>query len=116
MNVVVITGNATNNVEAKKGKDSGNLYANFVLANHHHRREVSFIDVVAFDAQAEWAEKYVTKGREYSVVGRLDGKGGRMKVIANKIDFQDFPRDKGPVGKKALRKKAEGLRPKKKKK
>jgi len=114
LNVAVVTGNATNNAKAKKAKESDTQYAEFGLAVNHHRRETSFINIVAFGKQAEWAEKYVTKGRYYSVVGRLEGKGGRAKIIADSIDFQDFPRDEKPTGKKAAREKAEELRAKKK--
>lgn len=89
----MITGNATNNTKAKKANESGNLYAEFGLAVGHHRRETSFINVVAFAKLAEWAEKHVTKGRQYAVVGRMEGRSGRAKVIADRIDFQDYPLD-----------------------
>ena len=120
MNFVVLTGNATANAEAKKGQESGKPYTDFGLAVSHHRRDTSFINVRTFGKLAEWAAEHVTKGRCYSVVGRLEGRSGRAGVIANSIDFQDFPRQeevepKETEAKKAAREKAEKLRPKKKK-
>lgn len=113
VNLAIITGNATHHAEAKKGKESGEVYTDFGLAVHHNRRETAFINVRVFGKLADWAAKHVTKGRRYSVAGRLDGRSGRAGIIANEIEFQDFPRDdeaEETSGQEKLRKRADKLR------
>ena len=99
----------------KRGEKTGNPYADFRLASDHPRRQTSFNRLRVLNKRlAEWAAEYVTKGRWYFIEGYHDGD----RIIAQEIQFLDYPRDerKKPKtkGKKALRKKAEELRPKKK--
>ena len=72
--------------------------------------------MVVFGKPHESVAKYVKKGRRLLVESRVDiNQNGRANVIADKVVFQDAPPEDEPIGKKALRKQAEKVRPKKKK-
>jgi single-strand DNA-binding protein len=58
--------------------------------------EAVYIDVVVFDKQAEAAARYLTKGRQIAVSGRLDlrtwqdesgNARSRHQIIANDVQF-----------------------------
>ena len=70
-------------------------------------RGVSFIPIVAWGKRAEFAEKYMKKGRAFTIVGRLrirqwtdqDGNKRRStEVIAENIYFADSKRDDDQTG------------------
>ena len=107
---ITLLGNATKDAEAKKAKATNRRYATFRLGVKD-----TYFPVVVFGKPHESVAKYVKKGRRLLVDGRVEiNRNGRANVIADRVIFQDAPPEEKPAGKKATRKKAEQLRPKKK--
>lgn len=70
MNKVVITGRLTGTPKMQQAGDL--LIAKYSLAVDRKKRgEVDFINIVAFGKQAEFAQKYLTKGMKIGVSGRI---------------------------------------------
>lgn len=102
MNSVNIIGRLTADPEIRdverKGKDDLTI-ANFSVAvDRVGSEEADFIRCKAFDATAEFAEKYLTKGQRVGISGRLqtgkyDDKEGITRyttdVIVERITFAD---------------------------
>lgn len=99
MNNVNLVGRVTRDMELKVSKCGSKVYTYFTLAvNRYAGREkgqvTDFIDIVAFDKQAETLSKYVSKGDKIAVNGRLDtgsyeGADG-MKKYFSKVLLDDF--------------------------
>lgn len=70
MNKVIITGRLTG---TPKMQQAGDLpIAKYSLAVDRKKRgEVDFINIVAFGKQAEFAQKYLSKGMKIGVSGRI---------------------------------------------
>lgn len=73
MNKVILTGRAT---QAPVVTDGSTLIARYGLAvDRRFKREgqptVDFLNIVAFGKQAEFAQKYITKGMKIGVSGRI---------------------------------------------
>lgn len=93
---------------------SGIAVTSFTLAvdrdfgkNENGEKEVDFIDVVAWRSTAEFAAKYLSKGRMAVVSGRLqirnytDRDGNKRKaaeVVADNVYFADSKRDDSNSG------------------
>ena len=102
MNSVSFIGRLTADPTARESKD-GDTFASMRLAIPKYRdgeQEPIFVDVTAFDRQAEVALEHLSKGRQVGVDGRLDFRewedddGNRRSVvyvIARMIDFLDAP-------------------------
>ncbi len=95
INSVVLTGNITRDPELKY-VPSGKAVVNFSIAVNmklKDREETSFINIEAWEKQAEIVEKYLKKGSEVGVQGRLkqrtwekDGqKRSVVEVVAERI-------------------------------
>lgn len=117
LNRIDIMGRLTKDVELRR-TTSGTAVANFPIAverdfkNDAGEREVDFIEVVAWRGTAEFAEKFLNKGRLVVVTGRLqirkytdkDGiKRQTAEVVAESIYFADSKpaaqsATSGPVG------------------
>ena len=96
MNVVTLIGNLATEVELRDvGADK--KVASFVLAVDRASRDggADFVDVAAWDRQAELCAEYLGKGRRIAVDGRLksrsweeDGKRrSAVEVVARRIEF-----------------------------
>ncbi len=84
---IVIVGNATKDAEAREAK-SGTAYTRFAVAVGEAEGETSFFPVVVFGKAHEAVARYVTKGRQVLVEGRVTtGQGGRFRVVANRVVF-----------------------------
>ncbi len=111
MNVISLVGRLTRDPEVRYTAQ-GHPVASFTLAvdrefkNAAGQREADFIPVIAWRALAENVAKYVAKGREVRIVGRLqvrsyepkDTPGTRRyisEVVADKIGFGAKPKDNG---------------------
>ena len=104
MNRVLVMGRLTKDPELRR-TGSGIAVANFTLAvdrDHSSKedgtKDTDFFDVVAWRSTAEFAEKYLTKGRMIGVDGRLqsrtyeDKDGNKRKaveIVADRIYFAD---------------------------
>ena len=76
MNKVVLMGRPTKDPEVRytqKQDGSQMAIASFTLAVDRRGRdsETDFISCVAFGRLGEFAEKYISKGRKYAIVGRI---------------------------------------------
>jgi single-strand DNA-binding protein len=107
MNKVVLIGRFTKDPEIRN-TGGGNAVTNFVLAvdrpfkNTNGEREADFISVVAWRQLAELICKYMAKGRQIAVEGRIqtrsydNDEGKRVyvtEVVAENVKFLDRPRD-----------------------
>lgn len=97
MNKVIISGRTTADIELKT-TPNGTSVASFTVAvdyGYGEKKQTSFLDVVAWQKQAENAARYVHKGDRVIIDGRLqtrvyESKGLTRKVaeiIANEIEF-----------------------------
>lgn len=112
LNRIVIMGRLTRDLELRRTQ-SGVTVTSFTLAvdrdikGRDGERETDFIDVVAWRQTAEFACKYLSKGRMAVVEGRLqirewkdkDGNKRRTaEVVADNVYFGDSRRDGGEGG------------------
>jgi single-strand DNA-binding protein len=115
INLVLIAGNFTKNPESKQVGNSTvtkfgiAINRRFKKADGTLGEDVTFVDCEAWDKQAEFVAKYMTKGRACFVEGRLqldswqtqDGqKRQKIKVVATRVHFMDSPKgdaDAAPV-------------------
>lgn len=108
MNKVVLLGRLTRDPEIRTAAgESGTTIARFTLAvNRRFRRDgepnADFISCVAFGRTAEFIEKYITKGRQICVSGRIQTGSYTNKdnqriyttdVVVEEVDFADSRRD-----------------------
>ena len=100
MNLVMLIGRLAKDPELRVNTNTQKAVCNFSVAvNREYKREGSpnadFFQVVCFDKQAENVCKYLSKGREVAVVGRIENdsyeKDGEKKyvtrIMANRIEF-----------------------------
>ena len=96
MNLVVITGRVTKDLDVKNGA-SGTAYCRFTLAVNRafEKDKADFISCTAFGKTAELLGQYVSKGSHIGVTGRLqqdtyekDGQQvSKTGVTVDKIEF-----------------------------
>lgn len=95
INSVNIVGRSTKDVELRT-TNNGTSVAIISLAVNHGKEEASFFDVVCFGKTAENVAKYVQKGRQVIVSGRLQRRKWQTKegenrysveIIANQVQF-----------------------------
>lgn len=111
LNRIVLMGRLTRKPELRRTQ-SGVAVTSFSLAVERDykdadgNRETDFIDVVAWRSTAEFAAKYLDKGRMAAVTGSLqvrswqDKEGNKrrsMEVLADSIYFADSKREE-PTG------------------
>ena len=107
LNRVVLMGRLTKKPELRRTQ-SGVAVTSFSLAvdrdykDAEGNRETDFIDVVAWRGTAEFAAKYLDKGRMAAVTGTLQGRSWQdkdgnkrrsMEVLADSIYFADSKRE-----------------------
>ena len=108
MNLVVLTGNLAADPE-KTYAGSGMAVTRFRLAvnrpfakKNEGAQTADFIRITCFDKQAEFVDKYLSKGKKVGVEGRIQtgsyqGKDGNTvwttDVIANRVEFLESKRD-----------------------
>lgn len=105
MNQITLIGRLTREPEIRYNGDSFAI-GHFTIAVDRNRKrdgekETDFIPIVVFGKQAEFAEKYLGKGRLVGVSGRLqvssyerDGqKRTKAEVLANNVEALDKPKE-----------------------
>ena len=103
MNVVTLIGNLATDVELKDvGEDL--QVATFVLAvDRIGKDEADFFKISTWNKQAENCDRYLSKGRQVALEGRLkssswedsDGnKRSAVEVVANRVQFLSPPAGK----------------------
>lgn len=108
MNKTILMGRLTRDPEIRTAAgESGTVIARFTLAvNRRFRRDgeasADFINCVSFGKTAEFIEKYISKGRQICVSGRIQtgsytNKDGQRiyttEVVVEEVDFADSRRD-----------------------
>lgn len=104
MNKVNLIGNLTKDPESRTVPSSGKTVANFTLAvtrrfkNASGEREVDFIPIVVWGAQAESCVKYLRKGSKCGVCGSIQTRTYEAQdktrryvteVVAEEVEFLD---------------------------
>lgn len=96
MNSVHIIGRVTKDLELRKTA-SGTSVIQFTLAVPRNKEEADFINFAAYGKTADNMSRYVHKGSQIAVEGRIqtrnyEGKNGRVyvtEIICNTVQFLD---------------------------
>ena len=111
MNKVILLGRLTKDVELRYTKNTNNAVASFSIAVNRafvkqgEERGTDFFNVVAWNKLAESISKYVAKGQQIAVTGRLetrtweDDQGIKhyvTEIIAEEVDFLERRKNKEP--------------------
>ncbi|WP_409229077.1 single-stranded DNA-binding protein [Gudongella sp. SC589] len=113
MNLTIISGRTTKDIELKYLPNGGTAVANFTLAvdrdyskekkaemESQNKPTVDFINVVAFGKTAEFVANYLQKGKRVAVQGRIEtgsytNKDGHKvyttTINANNVEIIDWP-------------------------
>lgn len=112
MNKVVLVGRLTRDAELKTFEGSERSVLNFTLAvnrefvNSNNEREADFIPIVYWTEHAESLQKYLLKGRQICVSGKLrvrsyetaeKGKRYITEVFAEELKFLDKVKDSNAI-------------------
>lgn len=104
MNKTILLGRLTKEPEIRYSQTNNTKFANFTLAVNRkyvkqgEERQTDFINIVTYSKLAEFVEKYLKKGIQICICGRLqtrnweDNNGQKhytTEVIAEEIDFAD---------------------------
>ena len=114
MNSVDLTGRLTRDPELTER--GGKSVCDLRLAVDNGQYEPTYVDVTTFDGQAEACARYLRKGRQVAVSGRLvfrqweaeDGSRRSRHSVVGRVEFLDGKRESEPVGSDAASKDGEG--------
>ena len=83
---IIVVGNATGNALTKKGDVT---YTVFSLGVSDAKDRTTYFPVIAFGDRGKAVAKYIKKGRQILVDGRLEvsEKTPRFKIIANRLQL-----------------------------
>lgn len=108
MNKVCLIGRLTKDPETRYTQTNNTMVVNFNLAvnrrfvKENEERQADFISIVAWNKTAEFVEKYLKKGQQVGIVGRIqtrnwDDEQGQKhyatEVIAEEVYFADTKKD-----------------------
>jgi single-strand DNA-binding protein len=101
MNTVTLIGNLTKDPEIKNAKGETQVCRMRIAESNGPKDSPFFIDVAAFGRQAETCGRYLGKGRQVAVTGRLrfresekDGvKREYHSIAADRVDFLGSKKD-----------------------
>ena len=105
MNNCVLLGRITNDLELKS-TNSDKKYTKFILACRRNEKESDFISCIAWSKTAEFITKYMKKGSQVCISGRLqtgsyDDKDGKKvyttDVIIEEVDFAESKKEKEAI-------------------
>ena len=100
MNNVVLLGRITQDIELKYTANTNKAFVKFILAVNRKGKDAGtdFITCQAWDKTAEFMQKYLKKGSQICISGRIqtgqyDDKDGKRvyttDIVAEEIDFAD---------------------------
>lgn len=107
MNKSILLGRLTKEPEIRYSQNTNTKVALFTLAVNRkyvkagEERQTDFINIVSYSKLADFVEKYISKGMQICVSGRIqtrnydDSNGIRRyvtEIIAEEIDFADSPK------------------------
>ena len=85
---VIFAGNATDNPQRQKAKEGKQGFTTLSVGVGDLKDRTTFFPVIVFGKLGEAVAKYVAKGREVLVDGRLDvNENGRFRVVADRVQF-----------------------------
>lgn len=85
---LIIAGNATSDAERHTSKDGKVAYTNFSVGVSHGKDASTYFPVTVFGKHGEAVAKYITKGRQVLVEGRVEvSEKGRFNVVADRVVF-----------------------------
>ena len=104
MNLVVISGNLSKDVELRYTKNNTPV-ATFHIAVNRENEGVDFFPVVVWNKQAENCDKYLEKGSKVLIKGRMetrsyevnDEKRNITEVIAERVEFIGNKKEQAPT-------------------
>ena len=89
---ITVVGNATADAEKKVSQKGDVEYATFDVAVSNGKEKATFFPIVVFGDFSDAVAKYVTKGREVLVSGRIRvSDKGRFSVVADTVRFGNDP-------------------------
>lgn len=104
MNKIILLGRLTKEPEIKYTQTNNTMIATFTLAVNRkfvrqgEERQADFFPIVAYSKLAEFSQKYLTKGLQICVCGRLQTRNWEdensqkhyvTEIIAEELDFAD---------------------------
>lgn len=94
---ITIVGNATADAEKKTSQAGDVEYATFDVGVSDGKDRTTFFPIVVFGDYSETVARYVTRGREVLVSGRIRvNDNGRFSVVAETVRFGNDPRREEP--------------------
>lgn len=84
---LTIVGNAKADAQRKTSKKGDVSFTTFSLGVRDAKDEATYFPVTVFGQQAEAVAKYVTKGKQLLVEGRVVRNKDRFNVVANRVHF-----------------------------
>lgn len=108
MNKIILMGRLTKNPEVRYTQTSNILVATFSLAVNRkiakqgEERQTDFINIVAWNKTGEFCSKYLKKGQQIAVVGRLQTRNYEdnnaqkhyiVEVVAEEVYFADSKKE-----------------------
>ena len=81
---ILLVGNTTSNAQLQTSREGSKTYATFSVGVSEAKDRNVFFPIAVFGKRAENVAKYVTKGRQVLVEGRIEvSNKGRFNVIAD---------------------------------
>lgn len=89
MNNAVLSGRLTKNAEVRYGGEDGSVaIARFTLAVQDYKG-TDFISIRALGKQAEWVEKWTSKGTKVELTGKIKTGSYTSKQTGNKVYYTE---------------------------
>jgi single-stranded DNA-binding protein len=89
---LIVVGNVTRDPQQRTSEKGDVNYTTFRAGVSDGQDRSVFFPITVFGKQAEVVAKYVTKGRQVLVEGRIsEGPGGRFNVVADRVVFGITP-------------------------
>ena len=89
---IILVGNATSDPQRRKSKKGDITFTSFGVATGDTKDRTTFFQIIAFGKLGIVSKKYVTKGRQILVEGRIEvGKNGHFNVIADRVQLGQKP-------------------------
>ena len=89
----ILVGNATEDAQRLKSKKRDVTYTIFSVGVGDGKDRTTFFPITVFGEYGETVAKYVTKGRQILVDGRIQvSDKGRFSLIADRVQFGSEPK------------------------
>ena len=81
---IILVGNTTNNSQLRTSKEGSITYATFSVGVSESKDRTVFFPIAVFGKRAEASAKYISRGRQVLVEGRIEvSDQGRFNVVAD---------------------------------